>query len=144
MSASVYTVGYGSILSYATLTAGVAGSYTAIAQTVDLTGPDPEVGDINVTNNDSPANTKEHAPGMIEPGTMDFELIYKKAVTTTLYGMFGDGNVYGFKETYPDGSTWVFQGYLSKFGMETKTEDQAIKNKITIKLTNKPAFTAGT
>ena len=46
------TVGYGSILAHST----DGTTYTAIAQTVDLPGPEPEVGEINITNNDLEVN----------------------------------------------------------------------------------------
>lgn len=140
MPASTATVGYGSILAWS---ATEGGTYAAIAQTRDLPGPEPEVGDVNITNNDSPDNTKEYIPGMIEPGELDFELVYKKAVCATLYGMFGNQVVYWWKETFLDGSTWKFPGYLKKFGTETETEDKEIQNNVTIKLTGKPVFAAG-
>lgn len=140
MPASTATKGYGSILAHATT---FAGTYTAIAQTVDLAGPEPEVGDINVTNNDSPSNTKEYIPGMIEPGEQDFEVIYKKAEAAILAGMLGDGIVYFWRETYPDGSKWEYPAYMKKIGTEAPTEDGAIRNSITLKLTSKPVFTPG-
>lgn len=118
-------------------------AYVDVAQSVDLSGPSPEVGDINITNNDSPDNCKEYKPGMIEPGELEFELIYTKAQCATLYGKFGDDTVYFWRETYPDGSTWKFQGYIKSFGTEGETEDGALTNSVTIKLTTKPAFVAG-
>lgn len=133
------TVGYGSSLFYSV--DGTA--YTEVAQTVDLSGPEPEVGDVAITNNDSPDNTKEYIPGMIEPGEQEFEVVYKKAVCAALYGMFGNGITYFWRELYPDGSKWEFKGYLKGFGTEAPTEDEAIRNTITIKLTTKPVFTAG-
>jgi hypothetical protein len=146
MPASTFTVGYGSKIYMATITmpAGTIGTYTAIAQTKDLKGPEPEVGDIKITNNDSPNNTKEYAPGMIEPGEMSFEMVYTKTQATTLFAAFGDGNTYSFKELYVDGSTTIFPGFIKKIGIETKTEDEANMAHITIKLTGKPVFTAGT
>ena len=133
------TPGYGAQLGYST----TGSDYTNIAQTVDLTGPEPEVGEVGITNNDSPDNTKEYMPGMIEPGTQEFELIYKKSVCNTLYGMFGNGITYFWKLEYPDGSSWTFKGFLKSFGTEAPTEDEAMKNTIGIKLTNKPTFQAG-
>ena len=131
------TLGYGSALSYS-----LAGTvFTEIAQTVDLAGPEPEVGDVNITNNDSPDNTKEYIPGMIEPGEQTFEVIYKKAVCAAVYALMGI--IYFWEETYPDGSKWAFKGYVKGFGTEAPTEDEAIRNTITIKLTTKPVFTAG-
>jgi hypothetical protein len=138
--ASDATVGYGSVLS---TSATQGGTYTDIAQTVDLTGPEPEVGEINITNNDSPDNTKEYLPGMIEPGEMSFEVIYSSAQAEDLYTMFGDGLVHWFKETYPDGGSWTFPGFLNAFGSEAPTEDEAIRNTVGIKLTGKPVFAAG-
>ena len=58
---------------------------------------------------------------MIEPGEQDFDVVYKKSVCATLYGMLGDGNIYFWKETYPDGSTWEYKGYIKKFGTESPT-----------------------
>ena len=135
---STATAGFGSILAHST----DGTTYTAIAQTVDLSGPEPEVGDINITNNDSPARTMEYIPGMIEPGEQEFEVIYKKDVCAALYAMFGDGIIYFWRETYPDGSKWEYKGFLNKFGTEAPTEDEAIRNTIGLKLTTKPNFTA--
>jgi hypothetical protein len=141
MPASIYTPGYGSTLAYAVITGGSPGAYNHIGQSVDLGGPSPEVGDIKVTNNDSPNNTHEYGPGMIEPGVIEFELVYESTVLEALYALFGNGIIYSFQETFPDNSYWTFTGYFKKFGTETKTEDDAIKNKISIKVTGKPVFT---
>lgn len=136
---STATVGYGSTLAFSLL----GTTYTDIAQTVDLTGPEPEVGEVGITNNDSPDNTKEYIPGMIEPGEIEFEVVYTKTQAAALYALFGDGNVYFWRETYPDGSKWEFKGFLNAFGTEAPTEDEAIRNTVGIKVTNKPTFTAG-
>jgi hypothetical protein len=135
---STATVGYGSQLLYSTTEEG---SYSAIAQTVDLAGPEPEIGEVNITNNDSANATKEYLPGMIEPGEMEFEVIYKKDACNTLYTMFSGRTVYWFKLAYPDGSYWIFPGFLNSFGTEAPTEDEAIRNTIGIKLTALPTFT---
>jgi hypothetical protein len=142
MTMTNYTLGYQSKLYSApyTTNGNAVGSYVAVAQTKDLSGPEPEVGKVNVTNNDSPANTKETAPGMIAPGDMEFEIVYTKAQANTLYITFGDQNIYAWREVYPDGAAWTFLGFLSKFGTETKTEDESITNKITITITSKPVF----
>ena len=135
------TKGYGSILAYST--PAVPATYIVVAQTVDLEGPSPEVGDIPITNNDSPANTKEYMPGMIEPAEQDFQVVYTKAQAASLYALFGDGLIYNWRETYPDGSKWEYKGYQKRFGTEAPTEDGAIRNTITLKLTQKPVFTPG-
>jgi len=133
------TVGYGSTLAFSTDDT----TYTPIAQTVDLNGPEPEIGDVKVTNNDSENATHEHLPGLIEPGENEFKVVYAKAACNTLYTMFGTRTVYWWKETYPDGAFWKFKGYMKKFGTEAPTEDGAIMNTIGLKLTKKPTFTPG-
>ncbi|HEV7299256.1 MAG TPA: phage tail tube protein [Tepidisphaeraceae bacterium] len=135
---STATKAYGSKIAVSATDA----SYVDIAQTVDLAGPSPEVGEISITNNDSPDNCKEYLPGMIEPGELEFEIVYEKEQCADLYAMFGDDIVYFWRETYPDGSTWKFKGFLKSFGTEGETEDGALTNTISIKLTSKPVYTA--
>ena len=133
------TPGYGAQLGYGT----DGNSYTSILQTVDLGGPEPEVGAVGITNNDSPDNTKEYMPGMVEPGEMEFEVVYKKSVCAAVYALHGDGVTYFWKLTYPDGSHWTFKGFVTTFGTEAPTEEGAMKNTVGIKLTNKPVYTPG-
>lgn len=134
------TLGYGSQLYYRAT--GGSGTWTKFAQTVDLKGPEPEVGDVKITNNDSPNNTHEYKPGMLEPGTQDFDIVYDKTQCATLYALLGNGTLYDFAEVYPDSAGWTYTGYVKKFATETKTEDEAIKNTVTLKLTTKPVFSA--
>lgn len=138
-----YSPGFGSKLYYATNTAGTPGTYNAIGQTKDINGPDSEVGDIKITNNDSPSNCRESAPGIMEPGSISWDLVYSDTVYATLMGIFGDGNIYFFKETFTDGSYIVAPGYLKKAPIKTKTEDEANMVNCEAKLTGKPVFTAG-
>jgi hypothetical protein len=137
------TKAYGSIIAWSTTENG---SYTAVAQSKDLAGPSPEIGDIDMTNNDSPNNTKEYYPGggLIEPGELEFQLIYEKGQCDDLYTTFGDGIGYWYRETFPDGSQWKFPGYIKGFGTEGETDDGLFENNITLKLTGKPVFTPGT
>jgi len=143
MAATKYTVGYGSKVYYATNTAGTPGSYTVIGQTLDIKGPDSEVGDIKLTNNDSPYNTKEYAPGMVEPGTIGWEMVFDDTIHATLYALFGNQTLYFWKEVFTDGSTMVAPGYLKKLPITTKTEDEADMVSVEVKLTGLAVFTAG-
>ena len=143
---SNYTSGFGSSILMATTTysggAFTVGTYVKVAQSKDLKSPEPEVGDIKITNNDSPNNSKEYRPGMIEPGETEFDWIYFPSQQATLYATLGDGNIYGWKEVFPDGSNCVWLGYIKKIGIETKTEDEAITGKVTIKAINKMVYSA--
>ena len=135
---SAYTAGYGSIIYFSPDNT----TWTKVGQSKDIKGPTPEVGDIKITNNDSPANTKESAPGMIEPGEISFEVIYTPAGFAALYGIFGNGIIYFWKEVFADHSGFVAQGYLKKLPVETKTEDEANHIAVTVKLTSKPVHSA--
>src|SRR5436305_133763 len=128
------TLGYASQLYSQALAgsgSGSGGSWVKFAATIDLKGPEPEIGDVKITNNDSPNKSHEYKAGggLIEPGTQDFEVVYNKTEQARIYAMFGDGNNYNFAEVYPDGtggtggSGWTYTGYIKKIGVETKTED---------------------
>jgi hypothetical protein len=143
MSASQYTPGFGSKVFYAPSVSGAAGTYVEISQTRDIKGPDSDVGDIKVTNNSSPNNTREYGPGLIEPGTIGWEVVYKDTAYTTLMTMLGDGAIYWWKEVFTDGSTIVGPGYLKKAPLVSKTEDEAIVINVEVKLSGKAVWTDG-
>lgn len=134
---------FGSTLAYATITSGTVGTYTQIAYTEDLKSPDIEVGDIKITNNSSPDNTHEYMPGLIEGGTVEHDIVYTTSVAATLYGLCDATTIYSWQETYPDGATFVWTGYVKGFGIEGKTDDGDLKNKMKVKVCSKPVFTAG-
>lgn len=131
------TKAYASIIAYSTDDV----TYVDIVQTIDLAGPSPEQGDIKTTNNSSPSNTHEYMPGLIEPGELDFDIVYTKTQANTLYGLFPGNPVYFWRETYPDGSKWQFKAYVKGFGTEGETEDGKLTNTMKLKLTTKPTFT---
>ena len=130
------TKAYGASLHYSTN----GTTYTEIAQTVDLGGPEPEVGEIKITNNDSPDNTQEYIPGLIEPGDYEFQIVYAVNACATIYSLMDAQTVYYWRVTFPDGAKWEFRGFVKGFGTEGQTDDGAIMTTMTIKLTGKPTF----
>ena len=136
-------IAYGSTISYATITAGTVGSYTKVAQSVDIDSPVPETGDINVTNNDSPNNTKEYVSGMLEPGELDYDLVFFASAHVAILQMAGNGVIYSWKELFTDGTTCTFPGYVKSAGLTGKTENEVMKGKIKIKLTSGVTWVAG-
>lgn len=138
MAASSGTAGKGTKVSHA---AGTTTTYTEFAQIVDPNGPNQGVDDIEITNNDSAANTKEYIPGWIEPGEVTFKLKYKKAEANTVRGLVGvAGN---FKITYGDASTEVFPGYIKAYGVESPTAG-AIECSCTVKVAGAGTYTPST
>ncbi|HEV7299209.1 MAG TPA: phage tail tube protein [Tepidisphaeraceae bacterium] len=140
---STATKAFGSKLSFCTT---VDGTYTKIAQTKDLAMPSPEIGEIEITNDDSPNNAKEYlgGGGLIEPGELEFATIYNKAGWTALYTMFGDGENYFWEEEFKDGAKYRFEGYLKNIGGEGETVDGVYEGSLTIKLTTAPTYIPGT
>jgi hypothetical protein len=142
-TASHYVIGFGSQIAYATITSGTVGTYAIVAQTLDISSPMPEVGDIKITNNSSPNNTHEYGVGgLIEPGDTEYEVVYYKTGHETLLNMCGNGVLYSWQETFTDtpASVCTFPGYIKSAGVEGKTEDDALKGKIKIKLTGAPIW----
>jgi hypothetical protein len=134
---------FGSILYYAPIVSGAPGTWVEIAYTEDLKTPDIEVGDIKITNNQSPNNTHEYMPGLIEGGTVEYDIVYTSSVAGTLYGLLDAATTYAWQEVYPDGAAMVWFGYVKGFGIEGKTEDGDLKNKMKVKVCSKPTFTSG-
>lgn len=133
MAESDATVGFGSIIKC---------DGTKVAQSVDLPMPEPETGDVKFTNNDSPDNTHEYMPGLIEPGEFEFDVVYAADGYNSIYAKQMARTTHNWSEVFPDGSGWTFRGYVKKCTGEAPTEDEAIKGTFTIKVTGKPVHLA--
>lgn len=138
MAESTGYIGHGSSLSYGST---ATGSWTTIGMVEDIKVPEPEVDDVELTNQDSPNSYKEYIPGLIEGGQGEFDLIYNKTQQSTLYGIVG--TLQYFKIGLPDSSTMIWHGYLKKLGLEAPVGDKIASNGNIIKVTSKPTFTAG-
>lgn len=130
------SIGYGQSLGYS----NDGAAYTSVAQTTDFDGPDVSVKAVQITNNDSPNGFHEKTPGMGDAGKVTFKCIYKKTIVSALYGLIRATKYW--KLTYPDGSTWVCQGFITmgpKVG--SPMEDAEIVD-VTLEWSGKPVFTA--
>jgi len=121
---------------------GSDADFVKIAQSKDLNSPESEIAKVKITNNDSPNNSQEYVPGLIDPGSLEFEWIYTKAQQAILYADWAARVAISWKEVFPDGSGWTFTGFLTKISNETKTEDEAIMGKVSITLTTAAVFAA--
>lgn len=115
-------------------------TFTKIAQSKDLNSPESEVAKVKITNNDSPNNSQEYTPGLTEPGDMEFEWVYTPAQQAALYAHWAARDTLSWREIFPDGSGWVFKGFLTKITNESKTENEAIAGKVSIALTTAAKF----
>jgi len=129
-------IGYGSTLGFADTQAG---SYTTVAQVVDIQGPGIEIPGVKITNQDSVSAAQEKLPGLADAKQIKIKLIYLKTAVTTLYGLYRLQKFW--KITYPDASTWIGFGHITMYDPNAPLED-AIVMEITIELSGKPVFTA--
>jgi hypothetical protein len=140
-AANTSVLGYGTTFQYS-LDGG--NTYTSIAQCMELQPPDITINDVDITGLLSPNQAKQFRPGLLDGGEVAFKLIFLASVLSALYNQLF--NTLYWKEIYPDGttqgSTWVFQGYIKKFGGEIPVDNNIMCN-VTIKVTGKPVFTAG-
>lgn len=133
------TKGYGASLAWGT----TPGSLTDIIQIRDISGPSVEVGEVDITNQDSANEFKEWLPGFADAGEVEFNVVYTKAQCASLYSIVANGDIYYFVLTLRDGSTWAFYGFIKNFGTEVEYEDSVIENEISIRVTGKPTFAVG-
>ncbi|MDB5297300.1 MAG: hypothetical protein JWO31_3283 [Phycisphaerales bacterium] len=129
---------YGTIISYASVATydGEGATFTPFAKLRSITPPKPEAEDIDITNSDSPDSAREFEPGLFDPGETEFTILYNKAVAVALYALFRVPK--GFRIEFPDGSGWLFNGYVKSIGDEGDLGD-VYETTITIKISGKPA-----
>jgi hypothetical protein len=127
------TLGYGSTL---------GGSYTSYGEVVDVKQPGGQVGKVEATHYTSPNFEKEWlSQKWKERDDVGLKLNYFKSQQTLLESHLGLQQF--FKITLPDGSTWVFPGFMAKIGGEIPNQGK-VECEASITVTGAPTFTAAT
>jgi hypothetical protein len=149
---SLFVPGFGTSIAFATYNDSsgtpVIGTYTAIAQSMDVNSPSEEGGTIKITNNQSPGPSgglarHEYAPGLVEPGDTEFDVIYYKSKHLVVVQMANNGVIYIWQITFSDtpATLCTFTGFITGAPLSGKTEDDAMKGKIKIKVTGPVVWT---
>lgn len=133
------SAGYESFFYTGAADAAAAAITTKVAEVVNISGPNIEGEDIDVTSMDSTSGFREFIAGLVDGGEVSIDLVFGKAELALLYSYIRDHNAY--KVAFSDGSTWHFNGYLKSIGNEAPHEDK-ISCTATIKVQNQPTFTA--
>lgn len=91
---------------------------------------------------DSPNNTKEYAPGMVDPGEVSLTLNWSSIETThqTLRDDIFDQTVRDYKIEEPDGASVAFSGFVTGFSW-TRPVDDKLTADVTMQVTGKPTWT---
>lgn len=134
------TPGHSTKFYYGTLpTQNASTSWFEIGQITEISPPELEADDVEVSNMQSPEQFKQFDPGWADAGEVELTVQYTKAQATTLYGIFRQPKL--FKIQFEDGSVWEYQGYVKKLGGEIDREG-VITQTVTTKISGKPTFTA--
>lgn len=141
MAATTATIGHTTSLSSNTAgSVATTSSWVLLSEIKNVSGPAPDVTDVEVTNLESPNFTKEFIPGLINGGEVSFDVSYFKTACATVYGLIRTSTAW--KIILPDTSTWTWDGYIKHFGVEQIESETELKNSVTIKVQTKPIFTA--
>lgn len=126
-------------------------SYTQIPKATEIEPPGAERGDIDDTTLDSTGDTKEYAPGWIEPGEVSLKARYDSNIYQALLSLHlaGDNLYWRIKLPITGSMTTPpavdFRGYLKKCRLGTLNTDE--QNKLSLELSVKvsglPTFTPG-
>ena len=137
------TIGFGTLLGYREVGA-VPGTLIPLACLTKVVPTKLKVGDIDVTNADSPADAdgtvwEESIPSAKKsPGEVSATLQYKKTMHVTVLALLGI--MKNWVVTYKDSSTRACDGYINEVG-ETVSEGGINDTEVKIKWSGKPVFT---
>lgn len=112
-------IGYGKKLEYSDN--GTSG-WTQVFGTIDIQLPQRELGEAEITNDDSEDFHRDFIPGLYDPGVAPFTYVYTDSVFAGLETLFQLASVRAtraaatkyWRTTLADGSTKVYRGFLKK------------------------------
>jgi len=118
---------------------------TGIGHVRNISGPDCKVGDVDFTTLSSADRTKEYKPGLVDPGALTAECLFKaddggqSAFLTDMYA----GTIAAWSLTWGDGTIASFSGYPNAHSVNTGGPEDPVTANIGIKLTGKVSYVAG-
>jgi hypothetical protein len=115
----------------------VGGSFTLIAEVLDISGPDVKVNAVKVTHLTSDAAFHEKLAGLADGGEVTLKLNFIKAQFLTLYGYLR--LLKGWKITFADSSNFIMAGFITNIKVEAQEDQQIIAN-VTVTVTGAPVF----
>ncbi len=121
-------------------TAG-AGDWFEVGLIVNITPPDEETEDVDVTVQKSPGGRKEYRPGLIEGGTSDFELRWVPggATHTYLRQWKSSRETRSSRIRYPGDLYETFPAYPKNFP-RTVNLGEAMAATLTVKVAGQPVW----
>lgn len=146
------TIGHGWNVLYAANLAGLS-SGTPIDGTTGVHFPDGELGEMEITNDDTADFMKDYHPGLYDPGTVAFTYKFGKTQYAVVEAVYQECTVAATRATAasrywkivaPDGSFATFKGFLKKHAITDSDQEDALEVECEIRVRGKITFTAGT
>ena len=125
---TVAVIGKGTTLGYCNQSSG--GTFTTVAEMLDLKLPTHEASTLEVQRYDSPSLYPEMISSWNKGSKIEMKLTYNATQGAALFAMLGISGQ--FKVTKPDSTGWTYSGILTKFGDEAPLKE---------KMTNTVEFT---
>ncbi|MEU0584588.1 phage tail tube protein [Streptomyces sp. NPDC006132] len=123
-----------------------AGSFIAIANVSDISGPERSREAIEVTAHDSPDQYREFVKGLKDGGEVTITINYDPGNTThsALDGDFDEKDLRDYQVVIlpgdPDEHTWDFTGMITDLG-DAFPHDDKMEREVTVKISGKPTLT---
>ena len=123
-------------------------SFTAVAEVLDISGPDMTRDSIQITNQDSDDGSREYLPGWRDGGTVSFDANWLPSNATQdgstgLLSHYEDDDNHNYQIVTPTavGKTISFAGHVVGMPPSLPFQEQA-KINFSIKLSGKPTIAA--
>lgn len=118
---------------------------TTIGQIQDISGPDISTDTDEITNHSSPGGVEEFIATIKRVGEITFPLVFNSAdpthgSTSGLIKKWEDRSLDAYTMTYPDGSMWEFEAYITGFSMSAPV-DGHLSADVTMRIASQPDFT---
>ena len=128
MPASQAMIGYGSkfYIESANSPGDSPPHYNEIAEVFNITPPNEQTDDVDVTHNQSPNRRREFIPGLIDAGECSFEMNFVpgSASDMILLDLKTAGTVVNCKVLFPNAATWEFLAFVKGYEISMATEDK--------------------
>lgn len=115
------------------------GTYVAIANVSNISGPGLSRETIDVSAHDSPNGYRQFVGGLKDPGEITFDVNYKPSAHDMLVADLDDTTATNYRITWPDGSTWTFPAIITGFEPSAPIDDKLAAS-ITLKVSGKPTL----
>jgi hypothetical protein len=102
------------------------GTWTQLAEVIEVTPPNMQVDDVEATHFTSDNRTREYIAGLIEGGEASVGMNRIPGSTTEilLMGLQTSGTKVQVLITWPNGTTWMFLGHVKGYETQSPIDDR--------------------